>query len=368
MKRKRAPEHGETSSESSKVKKLRSQNKNNENSIAEEKVQESESVVRTSKKRGRKPKSPIKDAESSHTGESVMPGTSTNLGNKKKKRDINQNADTTDNAPTALKRRMRNGLQGKSISENEEPSEPLKKKSIKNEPEIEDDPKIITPTNKKRSVKKTSFALTPDEDSEEDNSPRDDVGKTTPTVKQGVLKTPNKKKQVQNILPRDNLTNDTEIIPKKTKKKVRIDETESLKIKKELAEAEPHFSAKELPAKIIKSKLNKNLTEEVKVSPLTVQNIKKERKGPKKNKLAIKTIKEEDNKDSLHEEIKLEDDITHEIKLEDDNTEDSHVENGIDPEASITSEDSDLEVYYINKNAEKEARKKTTKKRKSFFF
>lgn len=366
MKRKRAPDHGETSSETSKVKKQRSQNKNNENSIAEEKVQESEPVLRTSRKRGRKPKSPIKVGESSHTGESVKPGTSTSLSNKKKnKRDINQNADTTDNAPTASKRRMRNGLQGKSISENEEPSEPLKKKSIKNEPEIEDNPKIITPTNKKRSVKKTSFAVTSDEDSEEDislNESPKDVGETTPTVKHGVLKTPNKKKQ--NILPRDDLTNETEISPKKTKKKVRIDETESLKIKKELAEAEPHFSAKELPAKIIKSKLNKNLTEEVKVSPLTVQNIKKERKGPKKNKLGNKTIKEEDNKDILHEEIKLEDDITHEIKLEDDNTEDSHVENGIDPEASITSEDSDLEVYYINKNAEKEARKKTTKKRK----
>lgn len=66
---------------------------------------------------------------------------------------------------------------------------------------------------------------------------------------------------------------------KKPKKKVRIDETESLKVKKEMAECETHFSTKELPAKIIKSKSNKNLTEDVKVSPLTVEGGKSEAKS-----------------------------------------------------------------------------------------
>lgn len=72
-------------------------------------------------------------------------------------------------------------------------------------------------------------------------------------------------------------------ILKKPKKKVRIDETESLKVKREMAECETHFSTKQLPAKIIKSKSNKNLTEDVKVSPLTVDGIKSEAKGSHKS-------------------------------------------------------------------------------------
>ncbi|XP_030748512.1 nucleolar transcription factor 1-like [Sitophilus oryzae] len=107
-------------------------------------------------------------------------------------------------------------------------------------------------------------------------------------------------------------------LPKKTKKKVRIDETESLKIKKEMADTEPHFSTKELPAKIIKSKMNKALTEDVKVSPVTVQ-------SPQVHMgIASKAV---------HNGSKEE-------------------------EESSTTEDSDLEVYYINKNAEKEAKQK----------
>lgn len=140
---------------------------------------------------------------------------------------------------------------------------------------------------------------------------------------------------------------------KKAKKKVRIDETESLKVKKEMAEAETHFSAKELPAKIIKSKLNKNLTEEVKVSPLTIQGIKKEKKLLKKNEAGNKHNNGEDNS-VLSTEIKTEDDLYPETGFP----------SGM--EIDTTSEDSDLEVYYINKNAEKEAKRKSVDNKRKF--
>ncbi|XP_076262307.1 uncharacterized protein LOC143197624 [Rhynchophorus ferrugineus] len=120
---------------------------------------------------------------------------------------------------------------------------------------------------------------------------------------------------------------------KKTKKKVRIDETESLKIKKEMADTEPHFSAKQLPAKIIKSKMNKALTEDVKVSPVTVQ-------SPATNR----TENTEDEITAEESNINF-----NGTKVVDDTS---------------TTEDSDLEVFYINKQAENEARKKGSPSKK----
>ncbi|CAG9760202.1 unnamed protein product [Ceutorhynchus assimilis] len=60
---------------------------------------------------------------------------------------------------------------------------------------------------------------------------------------------------------------------KKPKKRVGIDESEALRVKKQLASG-VHFSAKDLPAKIIKSKSNKNLFQEVKVVDSTKYNFR----------------------------------------------------------------------------------------------
>lgn len=97
-------------------------------------------------------------------------------------------------------------------------------------------------------------------------------------VSESLIKSEDIKEETQKTKTLHDILFDGSIL-KKPKKKVRIDETESLKVKREMAECETHFSTKELPAKIIKSKSNKNLTEDVKVSPLTVEGVKSETKS-----------------------------------------------------------------------------------------
>ncbi|XP_050314421.1 nucleolar transcription factor 1-A-like [Anthonomus grandis grandis] len=195
---------------------------------------------------------------------------------------------------------------------------------------------------------------------------------------------------------------------KKIKKKVRIDETESLKYKREIAESEHHFTKKELPAKIIKSKLNKNLTEEVKVNKtkttkppivnllesstnktedfiddfcLAVPQHKNKGKTIKKEKsespcagcntlecsCSVITIKSEDSNSSNKwktdpgaEEICSCQTLPCMCNIKNENNsfeaEEPKLEValGFDVDNSSSGE-SDLEVYYINKRAEKEA-------------
>ncbi|XP_066158008.1 nucleolar transcription factor 1-B-like [Euwallacea fornicatus] len=269
-----------------------------------------------------KPKIQWKKAVSSSTSNPRKSGRSPK---KKSAADVNQNGEISPNLTEEIvkskihsQKRKKNGVPGSTVSKTQYLTET--EVNVQREELNLDEPLAPVPEKKKRGRKPQVKPITNDQPL--------NLNISSPSMP-GVLKNPSKpiveycKQELEYAL-----TDPEPISTKRAKKKVRIDETESLKIKKELSESESHFSSRELPAKIIKSKLNKNLTEEVKLSPLAKH---------------ISESEGNDLRSSLKWDHKSPDVFLKEVDC-------------------ASSEGSSLENFYVNKIAEKEAKKKSQQK------